>query len=65
MAMEDETWDKVNDIFSKANVFTFSKNYESKQQLDELITFLTGPLSSNRLEGKACRKGTLPLFAIH
>ena len=41
MAMEDDTWDKVKAYFPNANVFTFSKNYESQQQLDELITFLT------------------------
>lgn len=40
LAMEDEAWDKVNAYFPKSNVFTFSKNYESKQQLDELATFL-------------------------
>lgn len=41
MEMEDATWDKVKAYFPHANVFTFSKNYESRQQLDELITFLT------------------------
>ncbi len=41
MAMEDDIWDKVKAYFPNANVFTFSKNYESQQQLDELITFLT------------------------
>ena len=58
MAMEDDTWDKVKAYFPNANVFTFSKNYESKQQLDELIYVFDSPLSSNRLEGKTCRKGT-------
>ena len=41
MAMEDDIWDKVKAYFPNANVFTFSKNYESQQQLNELITFLT------------------------
>ena len=41
MAMEDDTWDKVKAYFPNANVFTFSKNYDSKQQMDELKTFLT------------------------
>lgn len=41
MAMEDDTWDKVKAYFPNANVFTFSKNFENQQQLDELITFLT------------------------
>lgn len=41
MAMEDDTWDKVKAYFPNANVFTFSKNNESKQQLDELKVFLT------------------------
>lgn len=41
MAMEDETWDKVNAYFPNANMFTFSKNNDPYQQLDELETFLT------------------------
>ena len=41
MAMEDDIWDKVKAYFPNANVFTFSKNFESKQQWDELKTFLT------------------------
>lgn len=40
MAMEDDTWDKVKAYFPTANVFTFSNGYTSKQQFDDLITFI-------------------------
>ena len=59
MAMEDETWDKVNAYFPNANVFTFSKNYEiSASNWTSLNHVFDNPLSSNGLEGKTCRKGT-------
>jgi hypothetical protein len=40
MAMEDETWAKVNVYFPDAQVFAFSKNYESHQQLKDFEMFL-------------------------
>lgn len=40
MAMEDDTWDKVKAYFPSANVFTFSSSYKTRQQMEELITFL-------------------------
>ena len=41
MAMEAETWDKVNAYLPNAKVFAFSKNYEIREQLDEFEAFLT------------------------
>ena len=56
MAMEDETWDKVNVYFPNAKVFAFSKNYETREQLNELELFLTNNYRQTEWKEKRAEK---------